>query len=161
MQLDCDNLSCMNNSLSETTIQAWVLLHRAHRKLLEDVSKSLKVNDLPPLDWYDVLLELYRAGSAGLRQYEIGERILLSKYNLSRLLDRLEKQHLLRRDACAEDGRGNRITITEAGEEVLREVWPVYSQSIQSEFGDKLSQSECSELSRLLTKVLDHKEGGS
>ena len=148
----------MKNLPSETTLQAWVLLHRVHRKLLELVGMSLKNNDLPPLDWYDVLLELRREESTGLRQYEIGERILLNKHNLSRLIDRLEKQQLVRRDACEEDGRGNWIKITEEGEKVLRRVWPVYGQSIQKEFGEKLSQNEFSELSRLLGKVLDQDE---
>tara|TARA_B100002003_G_scaffold202696_1_gene194993 strand:+ start:1594 stop:2046 length:453 start_codon:yes stop_codon:yes gene_type:complete len=149
----------MKSLPNETTIQAWVLLHRVHRKLLEQARLSLKNNDLPPLDWYDVLLELHREGSVGLRQYEIGERILLNKHNLSRLIDRLEKQHLVHRDACEEDGRGNRIKITAEGEKVLRRVWPVYGQSIQKEFGEKLGQSECLELSRLLEKVLEHDKG--
>lgn len=144
---------------NDTTLQAWVLLHRTHRKLLEKVGSSLKINDLPPLDWYDVLLELHRKGEAGLRQYEIGERILLNKYNLSRLIDRLEKQALVRRDTCAEDGRGNRINITEAGKDLLKRVWPVYGQSIQREFGERLSEEECADLARLLGKVLG--ESGS
>ncbi len=148
------NLLLMKNLPEKTTIQAWVLLHRVHRKLLEQVGLSLKNNDLPPLDWYDVLLELHREGGEGLRQYEIGERVLLNKHNLSRLIDRLEKQQLVRRNACEEDGRGNRIKITKEGKEVLRRVWPVYGQTIQKEFGEKLSQNECSELSSLLEKAL-------
>ena len=159
LQLLIVKLFLMKNLPSKSTIHAWVLLHRAHRKLLEQVGLSLKSNALPPLDWYDVLLELHHEGSVGLRQYEIGERILLNKHNLSRLIDRLEKQHLVRRDTCEEDGRGNRIKITEEGEEVLKRVWPVYGQSIQTEFGEKLSQNECLELSRLLEKVLEHDEG--
>lgn len=144
----------MKNLPSKTTIKAWVSLHRAHRKLLEQVGEALKSNDMPPLDWYDVLLELNREVSAGLRQYEIGAQVLLSKHNLSRLIDRLEKQHLVRRDACEEDGRGNRIYITEEGKKMLKRVWPVYGQSIQKEFGERLSQKEYSELSRLLEKIL-------
>lgn len=139
----------------ELTIGAWVLLHRANRKLLDEVGQALKRNKMPPLDWYDVLLELHREVEDGLRQYEIGERILLSKHNLSRLIDRLEKQQLVRRDSCEEDGRGNRIRITQKGEDVLKQVWPVYGESIQKEFGDRLDNSEVSELARLLTKVLN------
>ncbi len=140
---------------NETTIHAWVLLNRAHRKLLEGVGVALKNNKLPPLDWYDVLLELHRVGEVGLRQYEIGDRILLNKYNLSRLIDRLEKQHLVCRHSCEEDGRGYRVTITSEGKQVIKTMWPVYGESIQSEFGEKLSSDELSELARLLEKVLE------
>jgi len=144
----------MSKLPTEETISAWIQLHRMHRMLLDKVENSLKSNELPPLDWYDVLLELHREGSRGLRQYEIGERVLLNKHNLSRLIDRLEKNRLVRRHVCTEDGRGNRIKITTEGSRMLKQVWPVYSQAIQEHFGSKLSSLECAELSRILGRVL-------
>jgi len=148
----------MSKEPTKETIQAWIQLHRAHRLLQETVENSLKSKGLPPLDWYDVLLELRRERSTGLRQYEIGEKILLNKHNLSRLIDRLEKNQLVGRHACAEDGRGNRIKITDKGEKMLKQVWPVYGQSIQEGFGIKLKPKEFIELSRILSKVLDQSE---
>jgi len=110
----------MENKITEEALEAWVLLHRTQRLLLENVEKTLKNEGLSPLAWYDVLLELQREKKTGLRQYEIGNKILLNKYNLSRLIDRLEKNHLVERHLCMEDGRGNRIKITSAGEKVLK-----------------------------------------
>ena len=144
----------MNKEPTQETIQAWIQLHRTHRRLLETVENSLKSKELPPLDWYDVLLELHREKNMGLRQYEIGEKVLLNKHNLSRLIDRLEKDQLVDRYACEEDGRGNRIKITDKGEKMLKQVWPVYSKSIQENFGIKLKHKEFIELSRILNKVL-------
>ena len=148
----------MSNEPTKKTIQAWIQLHRTHRLLLEIVENSLKSKGLPLLDWYDVLLELHREKSAGLRQYEIGEKVLLNKHNLSRLIDRLEKNRLVGRHACAEDGRGNLIKITEKGEKLIKQVWPVYGQSIQESFVTKLKSSEFIELSRVLSKVLGQSE---
>jgi len=135
-------------------MQAWIQLHRTHRLLLENVEISLKDNGLSPLDWYDVLLELHREKINGLRQYEIGAKVLLNKHNLSRLIDRLENNQLVVRHACTEDGRGNRIKITDKGEKMLNKIWPVYSESIQNNFGAKLSPEEFVELSRILKKVI-------
>jgi DNA-binding MarR family transcriptional regulator len=154
------NATTLNYSLSMSkeptneAIQAWIKLHLAHRLLLEKVENSLKNKALPQLDWYDVLLELHREKTTGLRQYEIGEKVLLNKHNLSRLIDRLEKNGLLSRYACEEDGRGNQIKITTEGEKVLKQVWPVYSQAIQENFGAKLNSDELAELSHVLAKVL-------
>jgi len=148
----------MSEEPAKETIQAWIHLHRTHRLLLERVENSLKSKGLPLLGWYDVLLELHREKRKGLRQYEIGEKILLNKHNLSRLIDRLDKNQLVSRHACAEDGRGNRIKITEKGENMLKQVWPVYSQSIQESFGIKLNSNELIELSRILSKVLGQSE---
>ncbi len=145
----------MENLPDDSTIKAWVQLHRAHRKLLDEVGAVLKNHKMPPLDWYDVMLELHRERDSGLRQYAIGERILLSKHNLSRLIDRLEKQQLVRREACEEDGRGNRISLTQQGEELLKQIWPVYGEAIQREFGDRLHKTELAELARLLDKFFE------
>ncbi len=149
----------MSRKPSRQTRQAWIDLHRAHRLLLERVESALKQAGLPPLDWYDVLLELRRDDESGLRQYQLGERVLLSKHNLSRLIDRLEKNGLVRREACAEDGRGNLIRITAAGERTLEGMWPVYGDAIESTFGARLARDEAVELSRVLAKVLDQ-DGG-
>ncbi len=155
MQLCWSNLHVMKIELDKKVINSWVCLHRAHRQLLEKVESELKLSQLPTLDWYDVLLELYRDEERGLRQYEIGEKVLLNKHNLSRLIDRLEKNQLVSKNACAEDGRGNRITITNEGRILLKQVWPVYSRSIKESFGDKLTNKEVVQLSRILTKLLD------
>ena len=144
----------MTKKLSEEATQAWIQLHYAHRRLLESVEKSLKDAVLPPLGWYDVLLELHWEKPAGLRQYEIGEKILLSKHNLSRLIDRLEKNKLVTRHACKEDGRGTKIKITNEGVKIMKKIWPVYSRSIQENFGTTLTSSEFVELQQMLEKVL-------
>lgn len=149
----CCYASSMSKSPGEETIRAWIQLHKSQRMLLEKVELSLKNSGLPPLEWYDVLLELNRESDSGLRQYEIGERILLSKHNLSRLIDRLEKNQLVCRHACVEDGRGNRIRITEEGKKLLERVWPVYREALQENFGDKLTPADMTELARLLGKV--------
>ena len=136
----------MSKKPTKEAIQAWKQLHRVQQLLLEVVEDTLKTAGLPPLAWYDALLELHREKNTGLRQYEIGNKILLNKHNLSRLLDRLEENHLIERQACVEDGRGNRIKITDEGEKMLKQVWPVYGQAIQENFAAKLDADEFVEL---------------
>ena len=144
----------MPNTPTKETIHAWIQLHRANRLLLEKVETALKAEELPPLDWYDVLLELKNEKTKGLRQYEIGEKVLLNKHNLSRLIDRLESHQLLSRHVCTEDGRGNQIKITDKGEKMLQRMWPVYRQAIQESFGNLLDKSELVTLSSILKNVL-------
>ncbi len=144
----------MSKFPDDETIEAWVRLHRAQRSLLETVEGALKKNELPPLEWYDVLLELHRQGDGRLRQFEIGQRVLLSKHNLSRLIDRLEQQGLVSRQACKEDGRGYQIRMTKDGEKLLKQMWPVYGRSIQEQIGEKLNLKEITELARLMGKLL-------
>ena len=55
---------------SEAVVSAWVGLLRAQRRALGLVEERLKAAGLPPLAWYDALLELERAGAAGMRPFE-------------------------------------------------------------------------------------------
>ena len=105
---------------------------------------------MPPLSWYDVLLELDRAGDAGARAFELGEKLLLPQYGLSRLLARIEKAGYLQRRQCQEDGRGQHLFITSTGKAVRKEIWAVYAQAIERAIGDKLNQNDSAAFLRLL-----------
>jgi len=87
--------------MSDPVFTAWARLLRAQTHLLGVVERELKQAGLPPLGWYDVLLELSRPGCDGLRPVELEKLLLLAQYNLSRLLDRLEKAGLVERRAVA------------------------------------------------------------
>ncbi|GLQ57986.1 MarR family transcriptional regulator [Devosia nitrariae] len=123
---------------------------RAQRVVLAAIEQDLKAAGLPPLGWYDVLLELVRAQNGKLRPYEIEERTLLAQHNLSRLIDRMEKDDLVRREAFAEDGRGRWVTVTETGRAMQSRMWSVYGAAIQTHLGEKLDDARADQLAELL-----------
>ena len=143
----------MTTTPDETIARAWARLVRARQLLLERIEVDLKAAGLPPLRWYDVLLELDRAGRQGLRQYEIGQAVLLTKYNVSRLLDRLEDEGLLARYVCEEDGRGARVLITDKGRMLRRRMWGVYGPALRGHLAGHLSQAELEQLAALLGRL--------
>lgn len=145
----------MKTALSQQTETAWVLLIRAQQVLLNYVEAALKAAGMPPLSWYDVLLELSRNPGAGLRQYEIAERVLLSKHNLSRLIDRLESEGLVKRQACDVDGRGNIVKITAKGAQVKQDMWPVYAGSIQEVIAEPLTATQVKSLAEIMRILLE------
>ena len=135
------------------SVGTWARLHRVAQSLLAEVESELKASGLPPLVWYDALLELRRAGARGLRPYELQREMLLAQYNLSRLIDRLAKEGLVTRLPCPEDGRGQRLRITAAGRALLRRAWPVYRAAIDSNFTEKLSADDRKRLKAILGKL--------
>lgn len=143
----------MKTTPQQNTITAWARLLRTQGQWQAEVHQALKTAGLPPLAWYDVLLELHRVDDAGLRQYQIGEQTLLTKHNLSRLLDRLENEALVTRRECAEDGRGNVVLITAAGRRLLKKMWPVYGRVIRERLEDRLTEQEIATLATLLGKL--------
>ena len=148
----------MSASVPDKTVTAWARLLRAQQVLVERVEGDLKRAGLPPLGWYDVLLELSRNDTGRLRQFELGEKVLLSKHNLSRLLDRLETEGLLGRQVCEEDRRGAHVVITRQGRALLKKMWPVYEQAIGKHFGRLLSEEEAVRLGNLLQRFTEKQE---
>src|SRR5262249_1912407 len=132
----------------------WARLLKAQRTALAGVEGALKSAGLPPLAWYDALLELERAGAAGLRPFELERAMLLEQYNLSRLLDRIETAGYLDRRPIADDGRGQVVVITPSGKAMRRRMWPVYAAAIQSTFGRHLSEQQARNLDTLLGALI-------
>lgn len=139
--------------MSDPVFTAWARLLRAQTHLLGAVERALKQAGLPPLGWYDVLLELSRPGVAGLRPVELEKLLLVAQYNLSRLLDRLEKAGLVERRAVEDDGRGQFVVITAAGRTLRERMWPVYRDAVRSHFAAKLTDAEIDGLSQVLAKI--------
>lgn len=143
----------MITKLTDTKIDGWASLMRTRQYLLDLVEADLKKAKLPPLGWYDVLLELKRAPQGRLRLNEIGARMLLEKSNLTRLVDRLEGEAYVIRKTCDDDKRGAYAVITPAGRALQKRMWPVYAESIEKHFASRLSQQEVIILLGLLRKL--------
>lgn len=145
----------MKHEPSDETVAAWTLLVRAGQTALARIEAELKAADLPPLSWYDVLLELGRAEQGRLRPLELERRTLLAQYNASRLIDRMAKAGLVERQPHPEDGRGQLVAITAEGRAVQKRIWKIYGPAIAEHVGDKLRTAEATELARLLQKLID------
>jgi DNA-binding MarR family transcriptional regulator len=143
----------MSRNPSEAVTRAWIRLNRARDRLLDAIEQDLKAGGCPPLAWYDVLLELTRAEAGRLRPFEIEKKTLLAQYNLSRLLDRLQKEGLVAREPCDDDGRGQWVVITEKGRAAQARSWKVYARSIQKHVGERLDDKAAAALADLLGRL--------
>lgn len=137
----------------DATVSAWIALSRAQRQAVTCVEARLKAAGLPPLSWYDALWELDRAGERGLRPFELERAMLFEQYNLSRLVDRLEKAGLLERFACQQDRRGQVLRINAAGRELRQRMWEIYSQAVEEAIGSRVTNSEAQMLAALLKRL--------
>ena len=142
----------MTDPISQSAVTAWVRLVRAQQGAIVGV-EALKRAGFPPLIWYDVLLELERAPDSGLRQRDIQRRTLLKRYNVSRIVDRIEAEGLASREPCADDARGTIIQITAKGRALRQAMWPVYAAAINNNFAQHYSEDELERLAELLAPL--------
>ncbi|MET9487672.1 MarR family transcriptional regulator [Nocardia sp. NPDC006630] len=133
-------------------VSAWAALLQVHAKLVPELDAELRRATGLPLSWYDVLLEL--DGPQRLRMSDIGERVVLSRTRVSRLITELESHGLVRRESNPDDGRSAFVSITEDGRMRFREAAPHYLAGIERRFGGRLDTGELETVAAALRKVL-------
>ncbi len=139
-------------------IDAWATFLKTFSALHQGMEEQMKQADLPSLEVYDVLWTLEQAPHQALRFSDLGERVVLDRYNITRLADRLEEQGLIERKRCSEDRRGVYAAITKKGLELRREMWKTYKKLIQDDFSGKLTATDHADLVRILKKVWQEPE---
>ncbi|GAB4086771.1 helix-turn-helix domain-containing protein [Myceligenerans cantabricum] len=131
--------------------EAWESLFRTQvtlmrRLLADDIWDELSMRE------YDVLFTL--SGDDGsMRLRDLNESILMAQSSLSRLVDRLERRGLVRREAAPEDGRGVKVVLTDAGVGLQREVGRRHVRSISHYVGSAMRADDLANLRALLDKL--------
>jgi len=131
---------------SEDPSRPDALWNDAWRGVLFATSRVLRVAEVDliakagfPLTWLDILAQLYDAGDDGLRMQELQERSLFTRSGLTRLVDRMEAEGLVRREAVSGDRRGVRVVLTPDGRRRHTEAFVEHLQVIEREFGGRLT----------------------
>ena len=135
-------------------MRVWARIVRVKQALEGVIERELKRAGVLPLAWYNVLLELERAPEGRLAPRDLEREILIAQYNLSRLLDRLEREGLVRRKGFPGDARRQLVEITSAGRKRRAETWPVYAAAVESYAGQRLPAGELRLLLDLLGRLL-------
>lgn len=140
--------------LPETHLEAWRRYYVSFWRVFAAIEADLQAAGLPSLSWYDALYELYLAPDRHLRMSELARSALLSRSGLTRLVDKLEKEKLIERKSCPQDGRVQHAVLTDKGVETLRKIWPIYRAGIAKYFAAHLSEAEAKDFARILGKVV-------
>jgi DNA-binding MarR family transcriptional regulator len=138
----------------DPAVEAWRGLLVAHSRLVPAVEADLRAAGQVPLPWYDVLLELSAAPDLRLRMSELGQRTVLSRTRVSRVVDELAVAGLAERQPDPADGRSSFAVLTPQGKAALHRAWPVYRQAIHRHLGARLTPQQCRELAALLGHVI-------
>jgi DNA-binding MarR family transcriptional regulator len=138
---------------SDWRIGVWRSYLRTHGEMVRRLERDLAAEANMPLGWYDVLLQLAEAPGHRLRMAELADQVLLSRSGLTRLVDRLVAEGLVRREPFPGDARGLYTVLTEAGRTRLREAAPVHLAGIQRYWLSKFSDDELTELGRLFARL--------
>ena len=140
--------------MAKAKTSAWPALLTARALVIEAIEKRLTEAALPELAWYDVLWALEQAPSGRLRMHELASATVITRSNMTRLIDRLETAGLVARARDGEDRRGAFALLTPAGRAMRARMWKVYGPAIAELFDVHLSESESAALRACLLRVV-------
>jgi DNA-binding MarR family transcriptional regulator len=145
--------------LSAVELGAWRGLLRVHAALVKALDAELaSAHDLP-LSSYEVLLTLESAPDHKRRMAELADSVLLSRSGMTRLVDRLERDGLLVRDHCTDDGRGCYAVLTEKGAAALAHARPTHLGGVREKFLAQFADDELRTLAVWWERVLPGASG--
>jgi DNA-binding MarR family transcriptional regulator len=142
------------DSLTATEQRAWRALVRAHACLVKRLDAQLEAEHGLPLTSYEVLLRLTSADGGKMRMHDIATSVLLSRSGLTRLVDRLERDGLVRRCSCENDARGAYAVITADGRTRCAGARVTHLAGVRAMFVAHYSEAELELLGPLLERLL-------
>ncbi|MDU8502648.1 MarR family transcriptional regulator [Pseudomonas syringae] len=120
--------------MSSAEPDTWFRFVRAHRCLIREIERRLAAAELPPYAWYDALWGV-ESGPQGMRRmHELADVMAIERYNLTRLIDRLESEGLVERHRSDSDGRGAVAAITDKGRALRKQMWQIYETAVDELF---------------------------
>jgi DNA-binding MarR family transcriptional regulator len=132
----------------------WALFLKAHKHVVRAIEDELRRSGVAELEWYDVLWALEQASEQRLRMHELADATVITRSNLTRLIDRLEADGLIRRDRNCADRRGAYAVLTPKGRKRRQEAWLVYGKAIEALFERHVSGSEAKAMEDVLDRIL-------
>jgi len=132
---------------------SWATLFKTFQKLQNLMQEEFKRLNLPDMEVYDVLWTLEKSENHSLRLNELGEQVVMAKFNITRICKRLEESGLIERVKCPSDKRGIHAKLTKKGRDLRLKTWKVYSQLIEENFSSKLTANDHKNLILILRKT--------
>ena len=130
-------------------LDAYIKLTRAADSTTERVNRDLNAYHLSA-SRFGALEALYHLGT--MAQVEVSRKLLLSTANITTVLQNLERRELVTRERDMKDQRIVRVSITEKGAALVKQILPAHVTTIVRDFS-VLTPEEQETLAALCRKL--------
>lgn len=132
--------------------QAYYRLVGVSSALTARVSARLEEDFRLPASWFEVLLWLYHQDGP-LSATDLGSCALISRSQVSRVIDALQARELVTRAPSVTDARSVEVTITPQGRDLFERADAARRETLSPVLADRLDPAELEELARILLKL--------
>lgn len=122
--------------------------------LPEQLGRELQAESGLTLADYDILVRLSESAEHCMRMSELARKTLVSRSRLTHQIDRMERNGLVTRRVCDDDGRGLLAVMTDAGWQLLQDTAPDHVESVRRHLVDVLTPEEFRALGKASAKLV-------
>jgi DNA-binding MarR family transcriptional regulator len=124
---------------------SWALHNRLEEELR--TATGLSMAD------YHVMVVLSEAPGRRIRMGELAGRLIFSPSRVTYQINSMVKRGLVRKQSCADDGRGQEAVLTDTGLAELVAAAPLHLATVRESFIDRLDDEELAVVARVFSKV--------
>ncbi|GGE09036.1 DNA-binding transcriptional regulator, MarR family [Gemmobacter megaterium] len=146
----------MTDPLSKRRLKMWIRLLGVTRAAEGGLREYLRVTHDTTLPRFDVMAALWRRRD-GVTMSELSRMLLVSNGNATTVVDRLEKDGLVKRSPSATDRRTVYVALTEEGGRVF-EVWAAGHEAELSRIFEHVDEADLDALTAILKRMGREKE---
>lgn len=144
----------MTHLADDPRITAVGLFSEAYTGLAAHFAAHFAQHDLDPVE-FEVLIRLLRSPAGRLRMTDLSAQTSLTTSGVTRVVDRLERDGLVRREACATDRRSSYAVISDSGRAKLERVLPEHVEIIDQWFTGLLTPAQLDALLSAMRVIRD------
>ncbi|MEU7900758.1 MarR family transcriptional regulator [Nonomuraea sp. NPDC049152] len=130
------------------------LLSEVYAGLVARMAPALTSAGLSEVD-FGTLIRLARSPEQSLRMGDLAAQTGLSTSGVTRVVDRLERDGLVVRQACATDRRASYASLTDKGAEKLQALLPQHLTDIEDSFTGLLTEEQLDQFLATLRIIRD------
>ncbi|WP_225833040.1 MarR family winged helix-turn-helix transcriptional regulator [Streptomyces sp. NK08204] len=139
--------------------RAWRAYIAASQLLEDAIDRQLQQQAGMPHLFYSVLANLSESPDRRLRMTDLAERLKITRSRLTYAVTRLERDGLVRREACGWDKRSWFAALTDEGMAVLERTAPGHVDTVRAALFDRLTPEQVRQLEEICTGIAGGLQG--
>ena len=147
-------MALVSTELDDPRFTAFGLFAEAFTGLTNRFAVQFEEHRLSAVE-FEVLMRLARSPATRLRMTDLAGQTSLSTSGVTRVVDRMDRDGLVRREACASDRRSSYAVVTDDGIVRLEEAVPGHLALVQEWFIDQLDPERLTDVLESLRKIRD------
>ena len=127
--------------------------------LMDHLDRDLRTQHDLSLGEYEILVRLSEAPNRSIRMAELAAAVAHSRSRVTHTISRLERDGIVRRDTCSDDGRGVSAVLTDHGFSVLKKAAHTHVRGVHDYLIVNAPDEEFEVVGRVMERVLETLHG--